>query len=118
MNARQADLTPAERAYLEHARQAQSQGVSVAEYYRLKGLSVYTLYNVRRQLVRKGLLPRVARRERAASKPAQFVAVRVAQPAVAAAGMPCRLRHPSGWVIECAGWPQTSWVRELVGERP
>jgi hypothetical protein len=28
----------------------------------------------------------------------------------------CRARHPTGWVIECASWPDPSWMKELTGE--
>jgi hypothetical protein len=55
-------LTPAEQQYLEHARAAQSEGISLLQYYRAKELSVYSLYNIRRRLIKKG----VVRRERAA----------------------------------------------------
>jgi hypothetical protein len=116
MNAKHEDLTPAEQRYLEHARAAESQGMSLAQYYRAAGLSVYTLYNIRRRLIHKGVLARRRAARVAPGKPGQFIAVRVA-PAVAARGAVCRLQHSSGWMIECDSWPQASWVAQLLGER-
>jgi hypothetical protein len=26
----------------------------------------------------------------------------------------CRLRHPSGWELECEGWPDPLWLRAVV----
>lgn len=107
-------LTPAEQRYLEHTREAQKQGLSLPQYYRSAGLSVYSLYNIRRQLLRKGVVES-RRAERAApSKPRRFVAVRVAAPS-AASGRVCRLRHPSGWMIECDSWPPAGWLAECFG---
>lgn len=108
------DLTPAERRYLEHAQEAEKRGVSLPEYYRSAGLSVYSLYNVRRRLLHKGVIAarRAVRVPLSAARP--FVAVKVAgASAVANANaVVCRLRHPSGWVIECASWPPGAWMAE------
>ncbi len=48
------------------------------------------------------------------TSPAKFIAVSVTDsvPAVV-----CRVRHPTGWVIECASWPDPNWIKELAGER-
>jgi hypothetical protein len=27
--------------------------------------------------------------------------------------MVCRLRHPSGWLIEYASWPEGAWLSEV-----
>ena len=29
-----------------------------------------------------------------------------------------RVRHPSGWLIECRMWPDPQWLSELMGVRP
>lgn len=86
MNTKSEDLTAAEQQYLERAKTAESEGVSLAQYYRANGLSVYSLYNVRRRLIKKG----VVARERAAwstarAKAEAFVAVRVVRPPEAGA---------------------------------
>jgi hypothetical protein len=53
MDMKPEDLTAGERLYLEHTRAAKGHGVTLAQYYRANGLSVYTLYNIRRGLIRK-----------------------------------------------------------------
>src|ERR1700756_3300260 len=98
MNTTHEDLTAAEEGYLKHTRAAKEQGVSLREYCEAAGLDVQTLYNGRRGLRKKGVLPR-RRAGTAIEAPRQFVEVQVA-----AAPRPttvCRLQHPTGWVIEC-----------------
>ena len=103
----------------------------MSQYCRSVGLNPFSLYSMRRQMRRKGILPPVqqtegtagAKEPRRSAVPGRFVAVRVVEPAVpvaaaAAAGLVCRLRHPSGWMIECGSWPESSWVSALVGARP
>jgi hypothetical protein len=107
------DLTAGEQRYLEHARAAESQGVSLLQYYRTSGLSVHTLYNVRQGLIRKGVLKRSRARKRAKKSDA-FVAVRVAAGSTGTSGSTCQLRHPSGWVIECGSLPDTRWLSALM----
>jgi len=43
MNTKSEDLTAAEQQYLERAKTAESEGVSLAKYYRANGLSAYSL---------------------------------------------------------------------------
>lgn len=118
MNTKSEVLTPAELQYLERAKAAESQGVRLAQYYRANGLSVYSLYNVRRKLIKKGVVARArAAWSTARPRPEAFVAVRVVRPAEAGGSSVCRLRHPSGWVIECLSWPEPSWMAALTGER-
>jgi hypothetical protein len=114
MNTKHEDLSPAEKEYLVHAQAAEDQGVPLSQYCRTAGLNVSSMYNIRRQLVKRGVLPRRRAVRRRVSKKA-FVAVRVESPTVARSGV-CRLRSPSGWVIECANWPEPSWMKEVTGE--
>jgi hypothetical protein len=51
---KQAELTLGERRYLERVREAQSEGVSLKEYYLAHGLSLRMLSSVQRQLSDKG----------------------------------------------------------------
>ena len=51
-------LTEREAAYAEHVRRAKSQGISLSEYCRRNELRVGEWYQVRRELVRKGLMSR------------------------------------------------------------
>ncbi len=111
MDTKHEDLTPAERRYMELARTCESQGVSLLQYYRDNGLSLYTLYNVRRRLIQKGVLPR---RRPVRGAPGKFIAVRVTAPSPGVSGPSCRLRHPSGWVIECASLPDAQWLSALM----
>jgi len=118
MNTKSEDLTAAEQQYLERAKTAEGEGVSLAQYYRANGLSVYSLYNVRRRLIQKGVVARGrAAWSTARAKAEAFVAVRVVSPTEAGSSSVCRLRHPSGWVIECFSWPEPSWMAALTGER-
>lgn len=113
MEANQPKLTPREQAYLEHVRRAREQGVTLVEYCQKLGLKPRALYGVRRDLVRKGVLPRTRKTKKAG--PGQFVAVRVtAAPATSHNGCVCRVRHPSGWVMECGSWPSAAWMAELM----
>ena len=101
---------------IEHAERAQSQGQTVAEYCRQIGMSPHVLYGVRRQMRKKGLLESSPTRRRVSEKTGRFIAVSVVKSSPAT-GTACRVRHPSGWMIECGGWPDPSWLKELVGEQ-
>ncbi len=103
-------LSEKERACVEHARQAQALGISFAEYCRQRDLKVNQWYWVRSGLVRKGVMANEGKAE--ADKPAGFAPVRItAQEHETAA---CRIRHPTGWVIECGSFPQAQWLSELM----
>jgi hypothetical protein len=112
----QNELTRREREYLDHLRQAQTQKLTLAQYCRARGLRAQSLYSVSSKLAGKGYVGHrtgevIAKPLRATD---QFLAVRVAPIATNGAGAVCRLRHPSGWTIECANWPQVSWMAALV----
>lgn len=115
MDTKHEGLTAAERGYLEHAERAQGQGQTLAEYCRQTGLSPHVLYSARRQLKAKGVLPEAPKRQRVPQKPAQFITVSVGESARAGA-LVCRLRHPSGWVMECGSWPEPNWLKDVTGE--
>jgi hypothetical protein len=118
MEAKQAELTAREQAYFDHRRAAKEQGLSLTAYCKNVGLNVRSLYTVRRELVEKGVVPRTFESKKKTPKKkhsGRFVAVRLAAadgPKDAQAT--CRLRHPSGWTIECRDWPQASWMSALV----
>jgi hypothetical protein len=103
-------LSDRERACLEHFRQAQELKVTFSQYCRERNLSVHQCYWIRRSLVRKGAMAgesKVAKGRRGG-----FVPVRIGP--AAAAEMACRIRHPSGWVIECGSVPQPQWLSALM----
>jgi hypothetical protein len=119
-------LTERERECLKHFRQAQELGVSFAEYCRSQGLKAIEWHAVRHGMVHKGLLPGRSRRSGAKRRPSRprhsrFVPVRLASGGaeVSASTAACRLRHPSGWVIECASLPEVQWLKGLLqGTQP
>ena len=114
------ELTLGQQRFLERMQEAQKEGLSLPDFYRAHGLSMAMLYKVRRQLVQKGIVPPT--RLQLSSEPDKFVQVRVQEsPAgaeLAVRGPVCRLRHPSGWLIECGMWPHPQWILQLMGEQP
>jgi hypothetical protein len=111
------ELTRAERRFLERAAEAQERGVTLEEYYRGSGLSVGWMYNIRRQLQGKGVVVPEPSAPSAVVTSGKFVEVCVRAGTRSEGSAICRVHHPSGWMIECASWPEASWVRQLLGER-
>jgi hypothetical protein len=103
-------LNERERACLMHLRQAQELGVSFSRYCRERDLKFQQWAWVKRVLIRKGVIG--GRRRTGKGKAVGFAPVRVAPPAAAATV--CRIRHPSGWTIECASFPEVSWMSALM----
>jgi hypothetical protein len=114
-------LTERERECLKHFRQAREGGVSFAQYCRLSGLKANEWHAVRHAMVVKGLMPSGqsgrGKRKPSRKKRGRFIPVRVESSGVtvASAALACRVRYPSGCVIECVSWPDTSWITELLG---
>ena len=111
-------LNERERACLGHLEQAKKLGVSFSRYCREKELSLHQWAWVKRVLVRKGVVSERRRMEGSKAKAVGFAPVRIA-PAVAtitttAVATGCRIRHPSGWTIECASYPEVSWLSALM----
>jgi len=118
---KQAELTLGERRYLERVREAQSEGVSLKEYYLAHGLSLRMLSRVQRQLSDKDIVPPPSSAVAEAGEAGKLIEVRVTD-SVGRAGLPaagpvCRLRHPSGWLIECRMWPDPRWLSGLMEVR-
>ena len=117
------NLTPRERRYLEHVRRAQERGISLVAHCKELGLNPRALYSTRRDMVHKGVLPRVrapkgAPKRHRTKKPAgKFAAVRVAAPTLPSqtgSGVLCRVRHPSGCVLELGAWPEAAWMSKVL----
>ena len=114
-------LTERERECLKHFRQAREGGLSFAEYCRSSGLRANEWHAVRHGMVLKGLMPPGQgggpKKKRLGKKRARFIPVRVKSCGVpvASATLACRVRHPSGCVIECVSWPDPSWMMGLLG---
>jgi hypothetical protein len=91
--------------------------VSFSLYCREKELSLHQWSWIKRVLVRKGVISE-RRRVEEPKAVMGFAPVRIV-PATAtmtttAAATGCRIRHPSGWTIECAGYPEVSWLSALL----
>jgi hypothetical protein len=110
-------LNERERACLGHLEQAKRLGVSFSRYCREKELSLHQWAWVKRVLVRKGVISE-RRRVEEPKAVVGFAPVRVAPAAATmtttAAATGCRIRHPSGWTIECAGYPEVLWLSALL----
>ena len=113
-------LSDRERACLAHLDEAKRLGVSFSRYCREKDLSMYQWAWIKRALVRKGVVS--GRRRAGRSDAGGFLPVRMVPAATmtATTATPlCRIRHPSGWMIECASYPEVSWLSGLLsGEAP
>ena len=112
-------LTEREQQALEHMRKAQELGMTLKEYASKFGLDVQQLYQMRKPLVRKGAFGpnrSQARELRRADKASAFLPVRIVSSGPVAGGtaMACRLVHPSGWVLECGGFPPASWMAAIL----
>jgi hypothetical protein len=112
-------LTEREQQALEHMRKAQELGTTLKEYAARFGLDVQKLYQLRKPLVRKGALGPVhsqAREVQRADKVSAFLPVRMVSsaPRPDSTAVMCRLVHPSGWVLECGGFPPASWMAAVL----
>ena len=112
-------LSERERECVTHLRQAREGGVSFAEYCRLSGLKASEWHSVRHGMVVKGLMPGQGGGPKKPSRKgrARFISVRVERAGVtgASTALACRVRHPSGCVIECMSWPDPGWIMGLLG---
>lgn len=111
------NLSERERACLEHVRQAEALRLSFSEYCRQKDLKFNQWYWIKRGLMRKGVIAAPSKGTKAqVNKPKPktpgFAAVRIASQASVVTA--CRVRHPSGWVIECTSYPPAQWLSALV----
>ena len=108
------ELTERERTVLEHLKQAQTLGSTLKDYAEAFALNVSDLYNGKAQLQRKGLWPTKPKEADAV----EFLPVTIVQsPSPQVERCLCRLRHPSGWVLECERFPEAAWVRELMAAK-
>ena len=111
-------MSERQRYWFEHLRRADEQQVSLARYAREQGLVARQLYGAKTWLVKVGVWPGGA--QRAALPSSEFVAVSLVRDSEASRLPPgsraarCRLSHVSGWSLECEGWPDATWVRELT----
>ena len=125
-------LNEAERTCVDHLRQAQVLGVSLAEYCRSFDLDLSKWYRVKQALARKGVVvtaTSVSVAEvsdvdpDAEEKAAPFARVQIAATPAApapppsagdAVGVAFRIVHPSGLIVECGTLPQASWLAAVL----
>ena len=109
------------KAWLGHVRAASESGQSLRSYAAAQGVSAAAMYQAKSLLMKSGAWPRASRPISAArvkasaamrgrSADAGFVPVQI----LATASASCRLRHVSGWSIECDALPAASWLLALV----
>ena len=107
-------LTRREQTCLDHVRRAQARKMSLAQYCRVKGLNVQSLYNLRHQLAKKSPARLKAPAEKPRPRPgSKFISVQVAAAQTTTSGAACRL-HLKDWMIECASLPPTAWIAGLM----
>jgi hypothetical protein len=105
-------LTERQQATLEHLKHAQELGSKLSDYARAFGVDLKDLYNGRTQLQRKGFWPKLRSTECAEPSAPELLAVQFAEPESSEdrADWMCRLRGPTGWTMECRGFPEVSWL--------
>lgn len=113
-------LTERESAYFEYRHQARALGVGLAEYCRRHQLRVEEWYQVKRELVRKGLAEGRTAADWSEGRQASFVPVHVTAAATVSrtvtmpSPLACRIQHPSGWTLECANLPPPGWLTAVM----
>lgn len=106
-----AELTKRQQFWLEHVRRAKASGEPLTRYAKSRGLSIGALNQAKSRLQQRGFLRREGPTAQRADGEA-FVPVRI-EP-VAGTNAACRLRHGSGWELECAALPEPRWLRALI----
>ena len=108
-------LNERERECLAHLEEAKKLGINFSRYCREKHLSFHQWTWITRALVRKGVVG--VRRRTEGSNGGGFLPVRIVPAATmksTTATLVCRIHHPSGWTIECASYPEVSWMLALM----
>ena len=111
-------LSEREIACMDHLRQATILGISFAAYCRRIELDAREWYPLKQGLARRGVIEGVRVSQERHKTPARFAAVRISPAAASVGSTACRIKHPSGWVVECASLPPPAWLSALmVGDR-
>ena len=108
-------LNERERECLAHLQEAKKLGMNFSRYCREKQLSFHQWSWIKRALIRKGVVG--VRRRAEGSNGGGFLPVRIAAAATmrsTTATLVCRIHHPAGWMIECASYPEVSWMCALM----
>jgi hypothetical protein len=108
-------LNERELECLAHLEEAKKLGINFSRYCREKQLSFHQWTWIKRALLRKGVIGGRGRTE--VSNGGGFLPVRIAPAATTTAKTAtpvCLIHHPSGWMIECASYPEVSWISALL----
>lgn len=113
------ELSEREAAFLDHLRRSESQGVSLAEYCRGRDLDIGVLYRIKQRLAQRGVNDcREVAVKKARALPPRFAPVRISPEAASVGSTACRIKHPAGWIVECASLPPPAWLSALmIGDR-
>ncbi|MCZ8132856.1 MAG: hypothetical protein O9284_16405 [Steroidobacteraceae bacterium] len=103
-----AALTERQRQAVTAYEAARAAGVTLTAHCRAHGLPVRAIYDAVIGLRKRGVIAPAAKRPPVAEA---FVAVELMRPAGA---IVCRLVRADGGTIECATWPEVSWVRAVL----
>jgi hypothetical protein len=104
-------MTELQRQSLEHFEKARSEGLSIKAYAGAHGIPAQRIYDAVGRLRRRGALKGPVVGERAKFMKVKIVA-RPASPSSVESAV-CRMRIPSGLVIDCLLWPPRSWLIEI-----
>ena len=96
-------LTEHQRYWLEHVRACESSGKRITEYAADHGLAVRAMYDGKRALVKKGVLPR--------THATRFQRARVLDPA---AGSEWRIQLPNGVSVAFSGSVDTTTLTTVL----
>ena len=113
------ELSECEVMFLDHLRQSQAQGVSLAQYCRSRELNVGLLYRIKQGLAHRGMREcGEAAVKKARALPTRFAPVHISPTPVSPVTTACRIKHPAGGIVECASLPSPAWLSALmVGDR-
>lgn len=101
------ELTQRQRFWLEHIGKAGKRGQTLKDYARQQGLSLGAMYRAKSWLKGRGVVSDDGHE----AGTSELVPVRVAP----LGPVPLfRLRHPSGWLLECEAWPDPGWLRAVM----
>ena len=96
-------LTEHQRYWLKHVRACESSGKRITEYAADHGLAVRAMYDGKRALVKKGVLPR--------TRATRFQRARVVAPA---AGSEWRIQLPNGVSVAFSGSVDTTTLTTVL----
>jgi len=105
-----ARLTERDRFWLGHLEAIEREAVAAKGYAKRRRLSVHALYQAKKRLVKVGAWPPKSRR---AAPAARFSEIRIAP---APSGFGCRLRLPSGAVVEWETPPDPAVLAAVVAQ--